>query len=378
MKLVDLEHKDNALKIQWIKRIKSNESLSNIAYYFLPNIGDMIWKCNLHYNDVANIMPKDSFWQNVLSAWCKYNFSNKIDIRAILESVIWYNSEIKVNDAPVFYRRCFQKGIIYIKDIIDLRTNKFLSFEAFVAKYGHTITFVEYHGLISAIPRPMKQILRQIPQEGNTFVHNYDKFVQKNWDSKYFYSKSIENKHIVPTLSLKWQNLLQTVIDDETISKVLENIKVITLSTKLRSFLYRLIHFAILTNTKLYEWKIVDSELCTFCNTEPETYIHLFWECQVARQIWKQVENWCKNKANRNITPTLKKIMLCKLSLNALDCINSICLITMQYIYGCRCLRKIPSFAQLKSKILDEQNVEKYIAIKNNKLEKYAKKWQGF
>ena len=77
MKLVDLEHKDNALKIQWIKRIKINESLSNIAYYFLPKIGDLLWKCNLHYNDVKNIMPKDNFWQDVLSAWCKYNFSEK-------------------------------------------------------------------------------------------------------------------------------------------------------------------------------------------------------------------------------------------------------------------------------------------------------------
>ncbi len=46
----------------------------------------------------------------------------------------------------------------------------------------------------------------------------------------------------------------------------------------------------------------------------------------------------------------------------------------MQYVYGSRCLRKLPNFAQLKSKILDEQNVEKYIATKNNKLEKYTKK----
>ncbi len=133
-----------------------------------------------------------------------------------------------------------------------------------------------------------------------------------------------------------------------------------------------------MTNVKLYKWKIVDSDMCTFCNTEPETYIHLFWECHVAKQIWNQIVSWCKNKANRNITPSLKKIMLCKLSTNRLDCVNSICLITLQYIYGCRCLKKLPNFAQLKSKISDEQNVEKYIATKNNKLDKHRKKWQGF
>ena len=50
----------------------------------------------------------------------------------------------------------------------------------------------------------------------------------------------------------------------------------------------------------------------------------------------------------------------------------------VQRVYGSRCLRKIPNFAQLKLKILDEQNVEKYIATKNDKLGKHIRKWQGF
>ncbi len=172
--------------------------------------------------------------------------------------------------------------------------------------------------------------------------------IEKNLDSKYFYTKFIENKTIIPKLSGKRGNLLQTAVSEETISKNFEDIATITLCTKLRSFLYRLTHFAIPTNTKLHKWNIVDSELCTLCNTEPETYQHLFWECPVAKQLWGQIENWCKNKANRNITPSLKKILFCKLARNTLDCTNTICLITLQYIYSCRCLKKIPGFAQLK------------------------------
>ena len=371
VKLVDLERKDKALKIQWIKRIKTNNSLANLAYYFLPDIGELLWQCNLHPADVKSIMPKENFWQNVLSAWCTYNFSIASNLNSVLNSLLWYNSEIKVNHKPIFYKRCFKKGILYIKDIVDIRTNEFLTFGALVAKYGNTITFVEYNGLISSIPRSMKQILRQnVANDNLTYVYQYENLLGKNQDSKYFYTKFIENENVIPALSEKWQNLLQTAIDSETISKNLLNIGNITLSTKLRSFLYRLTHFAIMTNTKLYEWNVVDSELCTFCNTEPETYVHLFWECPVAKQLWNQIEIWVKNKANRNITPSCKKILLCKLSANNLDCVNSICLITLQYIYGSRCLKKIPNFAQLKSLILDEQNVEKYIATKNNNLEK--------
>ncbi len=161
MKLVDLEHKDNALKIQWIKRIKSNGSLANLAYSFLPKIGELLWKCNLHYTDVPKVMPKGNFWQNVLSAWCKYNFSPATELNSVLNSIIWFNSEIQINNTPIFYQRCFSKGILYIKDIVNHRTKEFLSFEDFVAKYGNTITFVEYHGLISSIPKSIRQILQR-------------------------------------------------------------------------------------------------------------------------------------------------------------------------------------------------------------------------
>lgn len=236
-----------------------------------------------------------------------------------------------MNNTPIFYRSCFEKGIIFIKDILDPRTHEFLTFEAFVAKYGKTITFVEYLGLVSSIPRIMKQTLRQNLSGENSFVYKYDMYLEKNWDSRFFYTKSIEKKNIIPILAEKWGNMLQTQVDDETICKIFENIKFITLSTKLRGFMYRLIHFAILTNTKLSEWKVVESDLCTFCNTEPETYIHLFWECPVAKQLWNQVSTWCKNKSNRNIIPTLRKVLFCKLSINPLDCINTICLITIQF-----------------------------------------------
>ena len=77
-------------------------------------------------------------------------------------------------------------------------------------------------------------------------------------------------------------------------------------------------------------------------------------------------------------SPGTSELKFARTKANNLDCVNSICLVTLQYIYGSRCLKKIPNFAQLKSLILDEQNVEKYIATKNNNLAKHMKKWQGF
>ena len=149
-----------------------------------------------------------------------------------------------------------------------------------IAKYGQTLTFVEYNGLRSAIPRTTKQILQQNATTGQENICNYEKYTAKNWDSKYFYSIFIENAAVLPKLSVKWETLLHTPVNEETLCNTLQTIKTISLSTKLKSFLYRLLHFAIITNDKLYEWKVVDSEPCTFSNVDLETYEHLLENAQ--------------------------------------------------------------------------------------------------
>ncbi len=176
----------------------------------------------------------------------------------------------------------------------------------------------------------------------------------------------------------KWEELLQQPLDDEFLVNIFKNIPVVTLCTKLRSFHFRLLHNAITTNDKLLEWKILDSDRCTFCGTSVETITHLFWECQVAQQLWNRLRDFCKQKGNRTINLSLKNIIFSRIVPKPFDCINTMCLITMHYIYSCRCLKVLPSFACLKFKISDMQNMEKYIAVKNDKEKKHEIKWKYF
>ncbi len=128
----------------------------------------------------------------------------------------------------------------------------------------------------------------------------------------------------------------------------------------------------------MFKWKILDSDRCTFCNLEQENIIHLFWECPTAKHIWSQVMDWYNAKTNQNVSLSCRKILLGRVATKALHCVNTIVLVTIQYIYASRCLKAIPNFNQLKAKILDMHNIEKYIAIKNDKLKKHEKKWKGF
>ena len=55
--------------------------------------------------------------------------------------------------------------------------------------------------------------------------------------------------------------------------------------------------------------------------------------------------------------------------------LNCICLLTKQYIYGQRCLGKQLQMSELKALIMQQENVEKYIATKNSSLTKHYAKW---
>ncbi len=377
LKLVDLLKKDRSMKIKWISRLKNSESLANIAYYFLPDIGEKVWECNLHPNDVPIILTKESFWRDVLTAWCHHNYECKTDLNAVLKSVIWFNSDILVNRKPIFYKKWFQKGIVYIKDLVDDNYN-FLTYNALCIKYNLNVPFTSYWGIIDAIDNKLKGVLKGKINPGKAYTCNYEKMLHKQLGSRFYYMEFIKDEQPTSDMAEKWGNMLNRNIPRDEICKILKNIKITTLSTKLRSFQLRLLHCAITTNEKLFKWKILDSDKCTFCNISVETVIHLIWECPVAKHIWNQIETWVKNRSNRTLNIRLENIVFCKFAPKPLDWVNTLCLTTTQYLYSCRCLKVIPNFACLKQTFLDMHSLEKYIAIKNNKLKKHEIKWNNF
>ena len=55
---------------------------------------------------------------------------------------------------------------------------------------------------------------------------------------------------------------------------------------------------------------------------------------------------------------------------------NFLCLVTKQFVYRMRCMRKDLFVGALKKEFRKIESLEKYIAIKNNRLEKHYRKWE--
>ena len=56
--LVDLEARNAAIKISWLKILENDNKAACLAYQFLdPEIGEDIWKCNINVRDVKKFLP---------------------------------------------------------------------------------------------------------------------------------------------------------------------------------------------------------------------------------------------------------------------------------------------------------------------------------
>ena len=55
---------------------------------------------------------------------------------------------------------------------------------------------------------------------------------------------------------------------------------------------------------------------------------------------------------------------------------NFICLLAKQYIYSQKCLGKELNIIDFKNRVYQIQNIEKYIATKNDKLQYHDRKWR--
>ena len=118
------------------------------------------------------------------------------------------------------------------------------------------------------------------------------------------------------------------------------------------------------------------SSLCSFCAEEDETIEHLMVSCRIVQALWSRVFNYIVERFKpEDLDISTTAIIMNQVSPYKRDAINFIVLVVKQFIYRQRCLRKDLDFPIVKAYILSIENVEKYIAVKNNRLATHEKKW---
>ena len=148
-----------------------------------------------------------------------------------------------------------------------------------------------------------------------------------------------------------------------------------TIYTKLMAFQFKINHNILYTDEKLHKVKLSDTQMCTFCNDEIETLLHLFIECNMVTNIWQKViENLLQPFGVSSLTKE-QIVFGVETTAEQNEIINHIILEVKYYIYVCKLDKCTPTFQQTKNRLRMTEDIEKRIAIKAGKITKHIYKW---
>ena len=251
------------------------------------------------------------------------------------------------------------------------------------------------------LPDFYKECLDAWSDINTSSVVSYDDVVNQNvWDNKFILieNKSCYIKHLVAhgivkigdLISdngrfLESQILLQQHVCPPSNDAIQINIEIYSLpftvahDTKTREFQYKLLNNIVFTNEKLFRFKMIDSPLCAFCQTEVEPPEHLFFHCNVTKSFWQLLFSWISEQKVILPSLTLENVFFGVFYVvEDFHVVNHIILLAKYYIYNCKLNVIHPSLKVFIAKVKATCQIEQKIATTNNKLDKHLKKWNKF
>ena len=376
--LFSIRDKKWSLNIQWVKRIQEQKFYKECFVNNFPIANfTQFWECNINVKDVNKLERKGSsyFWKEILTDWCKFNFHDAQNGERVREQVLWYNSLIVNNKEWLYYPRAHKRGMVYIKDICN-ENGDIMNHNEIKQKFPGVVNWLEYASLVKAIPDHWKFFLSSEVLI-DTWVPHCELLKSKKVANTVYrvLGEAVDTK--IMKYRNRWMEILplESVPDPKEFLKCFQYLYVITNVTKLRDFQYRLLLNKIFVNDILYQWKVVETPMCTFCNSQIETVSHLFWDCEKIKPIWRFLQEWLK-EYDLKLQLNVKTIIFNKTKEGSLVT-DFIVLLTKQYIYQCRCKKISCNTTQLSSLISTTHQMELYnVKVKRN-LKKHVTKWKG-
>ena len=332
-----------------------------------------IWLCNLNRNDIKKIF-ENTFWRDVLISWSKINYDSKLHSQEsleIAEQYLWYNSDIRINNIPFIFAKAYHSGLNTVGQLFSY-TGGLLSVDVITNLFE--LTVMQYNSIVAALPKNWKRLLKEPIVMSDEPANKRDQYLNKSNIARIVYKKVNQSMTPLHKAYDKWIKNNE-IIEFDQYCELFKNLYKITNNSKLRSFQFRILHSAIITNVQLEKWKLKSNNYCSFCKTGKETVQHLLFGCEYVKQIWKWVVSKCNSISPDQIVITEKSVMQNNVNETPMHIFNFICLVTKCYIYSSRCLDKMLCNYALDSMIEKYRSYELFQAKKDNKLHIHCKKW---
>ena len=377
LRMIDLNSFIKSLKLTWIRRLqKDDKGYLNIFNESYPNIKQL----HLYGSDYISQQLKyidNPFWKDVFESY-KYYLANLIPkSKPEFQMLpIWLNPNIKVGGSSIVKKRWVDKGIFLVKDLFTENGN-FLTIQTFKEKYDILTNFIEYEGILKAI----RKYLDRLSLHG-TFYHT-NSGTQLSLSIIQSYAKGCRamydrivliDKH--PPVIRKWIDTLNVTTNIKW-NKILKIPFKVTKDPQLQWFQFKIIHRILGTNYLCKKMKIVNSEMCTFCNEQTETIQHLFYECNVISHFWGNFKSFV-NERCMGIDTNWSKTDIIFGNIEFDNTLNKILLLAKKFIFYHKFRGSNPSLSSFKRYLMCCYKTEKYIAHKNVQSEKFHDAWNKY
>ena len=278
LNILDLTNFIPALKCVWLRRIL--KSCTDWAHLFETNYGSEFTKNLADFGDhflQSNYKENPNpFWSDVFESWQRVIRNSKVAKGNIFQNPIWFNSCLKINNLPVFYKQWYDKGVKVIGDLFQ--NGILMSFENFKTRFDiQNICILKYQGLCNCIKEYFRKHnidLQQLP----IMCYPYKPLqiyilTKSDKGCRDFYD--ILNVNVdFPTSYGKW-NIIYN-IDKHNMQKIFSNCFKITSNTTFCWLQYRILHRILPFKSYLLKSGVTDNDKCTFCGEFKEDIIHVF------------------------------------------------------------------------------------------------------
>ena len=194
------------------------------------------------------------------------------------------------------------------------------------------------------------EILRNYTESINNLVIQDHHLIKKHQifslnklNSATLYETLIDANKIKPNSQTYFENLFANFKPDW--KSIYSLARRVTLDTNLKMFQYKLLNVLYLNNM-LFRFRKVDSRLCSYCNEEQETPLHLFHSCLKTKQIWNKLGQYFSQFINIPHSAPQSSIGIFDNNQHSV-LINHLLLIFKFYIYGARNTKEL-NFDHLK------------------------------
>ena len=371
LRLVNFPAKQQSLKLKWIHTLSRTHTFDYAYSFLIPLLGKDIWKVNLSFKDVKNIITLDSFWREVLIEWSRLNYKEIYQGSEVLDQYIWYNSNICIENKPFLFEKWYQAGVKYLKDVIKT-DGTFYDHQYLVSKFGSDIKPMQYNQLKSAKPNLYLHLARAEPMIDDSEL-SYEKVLSMKKPASEIYTFIIsKDSRNYMEKSFQWYSKhIEQEIEYTMYMSHFRKLYKITNISGYRDFQYRYLMGRIYSNATLYKWGTVNSENCEFCQ-EKQSFKHLFWDCKVVRTLWLYLKELMPSD-RWSFTNVSNGVVFVPCS----DARNLLILHTKRYVFRHKCAGTLPTPLHLKNELIELEKIEYFNAVKQGNQKKYDEKWQA-